>query len=216
MSRIILIYRIRTTLRDKVTFYIQRHRYTRSIPSFIQKFSDRGIIDIEVLSAKYMVLIDRILVSKHGKRNTLIAITVFAIAAYLLVPLGVIKNEFFPKQDANILFVAGELPPGTNLATNKTEMLNVLSQVKNTDQVDYIVGETGTGFSSSTGGRSGSGNSFLLTLHLVDKDSRDIESTQIAEKLRGQLKNYAKGKLTVQEESGGCLRSRCTNNSLRR
>ncbi len=200
---ILLIYRIQATLWKRVTFYIQKHRYTKGIPSFIHRLSDKGILDIEVLSAKYMVLINRILVSKHGKRNTLIAIGIFALCAYLLVPLGVIKNEFFPKSDANVLFVSGELPSGINLATNKTEMLKVLSQVKNTDQVDYIVGETGTGFSSSTGGRSGSTNSFLLTLHLTDKDTRNIESTQIAEKLREQLKGYSKGKLTVQEESGG-------------
>nr|MBP9719418.1 efflux RND transporter permease subunit [Candidatus Levybacteria bacterium] len=200
---IFIAYRIRTNLGFRTQKFIQQHKVTRNIPSFFSRIFDRGLIDIEILSAKYMTLINRILVSKHGKRNTLIAIAIFALCAYLLVPLGVIKNEFFPKSDANVLYVAGELPPGTNLATNKTEMLQVLSKVKNTEYVDYIVGETGTGFSSSTGGRSGSGNSFLLTLHLIDMDSRDVESTQIAEKLRDQLKNYAKGKLTVQEESGG-------------
>jgi HAE1 family hydrophobic/amphiphilic exporter-1 len=190
-------------LSQNTNTYITSHQYTKGLPGFFKRSFDKGILDVEVLSAKYMVLIERILVSKHGKRNTLIALGIFALCAYLLVPLGVIKNEFFPKQDANVLYVAGELPSGTNLTTNKAEMLNVLSQVKNTDQVDYIVGETGTGFSSSTGARSGSSNGFLITLHLTDKDTRDIESTQIAEKLREQLKNYAKGKLTVQEESGG-------------
>ncbi len=200
---IFIIYRIRTTVSGKTQRFIKTNKIARHIPSFFSRISDRGLIDIEVLSAKYMVLINRILVSKHGKRNVLIALAVFALCAYLLVPLGVIKNEFFPKDDANVLFVAGELPSGTNLVTNKTEMLKVLSDVKNTDQVDYIVGETGTGFSSSTGGRSGSGNSFLLTLHLIDADNRDITSSEIAEKLREKLKGYSKGKLTVQEESGG-------------
>lgn len=195
-------YRVRKQLRMELDWAIYSNKYLKNVPSYIQRVSDRGLFDIEVLSRAYMRAIDRILISKHGKRNTLIVIVAFTLIAYLLVPLGLVKNEFFPKQDANLLYVVGELPSGTSLSKNTKEMLSVLNQIRNSNDVEYVVGETGQGFSSRSG-RSGSSNSFLLTLHLVDNDNRSLESPEIAQKLRDTFAQYQHAKVTVQEQSGG-------------
>lgn len=195
-------YRVRKPLLGYTNTYIRRNSYLRPVPGFIQRVSDRGLLDIEVLSRAYMRVIDRILISKHGKRDVIIAILVFTMAAYLLVPFGFVKNEFFPKEDSNLLYIAGELPPGTNLTTSSAVMTDVVGKIKDTDQVQYIVAETGAGFNSGMG-RTSSGNSFLLTLHLTDAKARDATSSDIAEQLRTQLKNYPKAKVTIQEQSGG-------------
>jgi len=50
-----------------------------------------------------MVVIDRILVSKHGKRNTLIAIIAFTLIAYVLIPVGLVKNELIALDSKIIL-----------------------------------------------------------------------------------------------------------------
>lgn len=199
---IIVAYVIRFYLKDRVGIFIKRYRYGRNAPVYLRRMVDRGVLDIEVLSHRYMAIIERILVSRHGKRNTLIAIAAFALVAYLLFPLGFIKNEFFPKQDSEILFISVEMPSGTNTTTMKSEMLSVLENVRKASEVTYAVGETGTGFSSGIG-RSSSGNNFLITLHLTDLDMRDSDSSEIAQQLRERFKKYTKGVFTVQEQSGG-------------
>lgn len=199
---VFVTYRIRSVLKIKITKLFKRNKYLKKVPSFFLKITDKGLFDIEIISKKYMELIDKVLVSKHGKRNTIIAITSFTVLAYILVPLGLVKNEFFPKQDSDTLYISGELPSGTNLSSNTKEMVKVLNKIRNTDKLDYVIGETGTGFSSGFG-RTGSSNAFLLTLHLVKKEDRSVRSDQIAEKLREELKNIPGAKLTVQEQSGG-------------
>ncbi len=169
----------------------------------IQQISDRGLIDIEILSHGYMRMIDRVLISKHGKRNTIIAIITFTLAAYLLVPLGFVKNEFFPKTDSNLIFVNIELPPGTTSEVANQETKDVLEQVRVFPEVNFAVAESGAAFSGNSGGRTSSNNSVLVTLHLTDKGERSSESSDIAQDLRNKFKDYQKGTFTVQEQSGG-------------
>lgn len=195
-------YRTRAILKKAGTSLLNKNTYTKNAPAFLSRVSNKGLFDIEIVSRWYMGVIDRVLVSRHGKRNTLIAIIVFTVVAYLLVPLGMVKNEFFPGQDSELLYISVELSPGTNVTTNKNEMLAVLNQVRKMEEVSYIVGETGAGFVSGMG-RTGAGSAFLLTLHLTDPNERGIESSDIAQKLREQFAGYSKGEFTVQEQSGG-------------
>ncbi len=198
---IVLTYRIRNSLREELTYVMSKREFTKKLPGQFRRMVDHGVLDIEKISHGYMVLIERIILSKHGKRNTLIGLTIFTVVAYLLVPLGFVQNEFFPSQDSDLLYVSVELPSGTNLKTNTGEMLSLLHEVKNTTEVSFAVGESGQGFSSQ--GRVGDPSSFLITLHLTDHKKRHISSQKIAQDLRVQLKNYARGVLTVQELSGG-------------
>ncbi len=172
------------------------------LPPAVKKVQDHGLLDIEKLSHRYMTLIERILNSKHGKRNTIIALVVFALFGYLLVPLGLVKNEFFPKEDAELLFVNVELPSGTNIGVANSEANKLLNQIKELPEIKFAIAESGTGFSGNSG-RGSSGNSLLVTLHLTDKGERAKTSSIIAEDLRSELKDYSKGTLTVQEQSGG-------------
>lgn len=202
-SLLFVIVRTRNEIIEHVAVAIRKNKYTKRLPKLVARISDKGLIDIEILAKRYMVVIDRILVSKHGKRNTLIAIIVFTLVAYVLIPLGLVKNEFFPKQDTNILYIAVELPPGTNMHQSKTEMLAVLERVRSFPQVLYAVGETGQGFSAEMGGRTETASSFLVTMHLTDTKKRSASSFEIASSLRAEFKDYTKGTLTVQELSGG-------------
>lgn len=199
---VFVTYKIRSVLKKQTEKLISSSRYFKRVPLFVNKISDKGLFDIEIISKKYMELIDRILVSKHGKRNTIIAIASFTLLAYFLVPFGLVKNEFFPKQDSDTIYVSGELPSGTNLSSNTKEMVAVLNKIRSTDALDYVIGETGVDFSSGFG-RGGNSSSFLLTLHLIKKENRSVRSDQIAEKLREELKNMPGAKLTVQEQSSG-------------
>ncbi len=199
---LLVILRVRGALVSSFRNVFTRSVYLQKAPRFLGRLSNKGLIDIEPLSHRYMRVIDRILISRHGKRNVLIGIAVFAVVAYLLVPLGLIKNEFFPKVDADLLFVTVDLPAGTTVDKASLEALDLAEKIKNTEHLDFIIAESGKGFNGNEG-RSNSSNSILLTLHLTDHKTRHITSQTIAEKLRADLKNYHKGRLTIQELSGG-------------
>lgn len=198
-----------------VTYHL-RHRLTReahariSISPFLTQVSSKlhhtvnhGVINTEKLSNSYMNIIDRIISSKSNRRKVLFVLIVFAIVAYLLVPLGLVKTEFFPKTNQNVIYIQVELPPGTNLGTTTVEMNAMLKTVRNTPYADFILGESGTTNATGFSGRSSNANTFLITVHLIDKEERETSSIDIAEGLRKQLSSYTKGTVSVQEESGG-------------
>jgi hypothetical protein len=85
-----------------------------NVSSRIKPYIVHGIINSEKLGLIYRRVITRVLTSKHGRRNTIIAVIAFALFAYLLLPLGFVKSEFFPKADADIMYMNIELPSGTN------------------------------------------------------------------------------------------------------
>lgn len=199
---IFIVIRTRQTLKLSFLNLLNRNMYLKKSPQFLSRISNKGLLDIESVSHRYMNIIDRILVSKHGKRNVLIAIAVFALVAFALVPLGFVKNEFFPKTDTELLYVTVELPSGTTIEKANIEALNLSEQLKDTKEVQFIIAESGSSFNSNQG-RSSSTNSVLLTLHLTDHKTRNITSQTIAQQIRDELQNYSKGKLTVQELSAG-------------
>lgn len=163
---------------------------------------DRGLINVEYLSEIYMNVIDRVLRSQSLRRITLFIIFVFGFAAYLLVPTGLVKNEFFPKSDAEILYVSVSLPSGTNLQTTTIEARRLASQLRKTPHISFLITEIGSQLDSNAE-RAESLNSVLFTLHLPPQADRSVSSIDIAQQLRDTYENYNNGTLIVQEPSGG-------------
>ena len=195
-------YRMRKTLGLVYTRFVQQHKRIKNMTHWFRKFADHGLINIELLSEQYRVVIEKILVSPKSRRRTLIAIAAFTILAYLLIPLGLVKNEFFPKSDEDIIYATIELPPGTDIRTVNQEMLANSNLLKKTKELDYLVSEAGQKF-ESTGERQSETNSILFTLHLTKHKKRHITSSEIAEEVRKQFANFTKGSFSVVELTGG-------------
>lgn len=200
---LLITYRVRAALRQE---YVRRTKRL-SLFKFLHKHTGRvienGIIDIERLSNVYRGVIDRIIHSKSARRKTLLAIIAFAVGGYMLMAFGFVTNEFFPKQDADVLYVSLKMPTGTNLDTANQEALNVLDQLRKTEIVDYVVSDIGQSLNADTGGRNNEPSSILYTLHLPPHKTRHVSSSEIAEKIRKEFKDYTKGEFLVQELSGG-------------
>lgn len=162
---------------------------------------DHGLISFENLSFKYQTLIKGILSSKKGLKLTVVMVVIFSIFSYVLVPLGFVKNEFFPKTDADQLSVSVELPPGTNLETSRKEALNIFSNLQKIEEVKTVslnMGQATNEFGSAAGSEA---NNFLYTL--VFEEDKKKSSFEISEEIRNDFKDYSRGKLSVNEESGG-------------
>lgn len=197
----VIAYRVRETFTTKLQAFFVANPKGRVFADKFNHIMDNGLINIEALSLKYMGIIRRVLDSRTARRNVIVAIISFAVAAYLLVPLGLVTNEFFPKTNEDIVYVNVELPSGSNISRTKQEQISLLEKLRKTEGVNFIVAETSAG--SPTRGGGGNANTFLFTLHLVPSDDREITSQELAQKIRDEYREYSVGKLSVEELSGG-------------
>ncbi len=177
-------------------------RIFKPFSNIISTYSESGIIQLETIAQKYMVLIRSILRSRTKRLQTLCAILAFVVVAYVLVGSGLVKSEFFPKTDENLLYVSLELPAGTSLEHLNTESIQFAETLRTVPEALFVTIETGATFDAQQG-RAQKNNAMLATVTLEDRDERVRTSQDIAEDLRKTLKNYPNGTLLVQEVSGG-------------
>ncbi len=171
----------------------------RTVPSYLEK----GFISFSIIERKYRSIITRILSSKRNRRNAVIMVIIFALFSYLLLPLGFVRNEFFPKSDQNFLYINLELPPGTNLTKTTEEAISLLNKIRLTPDIQYVTADVGKIFTRefATGGNNE--NTVMFSVVLPDRKDRSRSSMEIADYLRQSLNSYTKGTITVSEISGG-------------
>ena len=197
---VLVVYLIRDSLFALFSKWFSKHKDTQNR---ITNLLDHGVISFGNIEKSYNRLIHRILVSKTARRNTIIMVVIFSIFSYLLVPLGLVKSEFFPGSDENTMYVSVEYPAGTNIQTAKTNSLALLEQLKEVHEAKTTTLEMGRGF-DSFGGAGGAGpNNALFSLALEDSAERDRTTAVISNDLRKKFANYTIGKVSIVEISGG-------------
>jgi HAE1 family hydrophobic/amphiphilic exporter-1 len=186
----------------KVKGYFSAQPQLKKMSTAVSKFTDHGVINVDGLSHKYHTLILRILNSPSAQKKVVFAIVLYAIVSFALLPLGLVKNEFFPKSDQDLLNVSLELPAGTNIQVSEEKGIEVLKELRSTPETEFISAEVGR--SSNTNTVSANAQNYVFyTLHLVPKEKRKISSLTIAEDLRKKFSHYPSGTISVVEESGG-------------
>lgn len=160
-----------------------------------------GLIHFSGLESRYQKALTNILSTKKNRRNTVIMVIIFSFFAFLLLPFGFVKSEFFPKTDEDNLYVSIEFPAGTNLQTTEKEGLRFFNSLNNIPEAEFMTLETGQGFSSEQGPGGGSSNNALYSFAL--KKDRHKTASQLADELRSKFANYSLGKVSVNEVSGG-------------
>jgi len=191
-----LLYRNRSTIQVWTTTHPAAKR--------LQTYSNHGVISVDGFSRWYERKIIEILESKTARRNVVIAIVAYSIFSFLLVPFGLVKTEFFPKEDADLVYINAEFPAGTTLERNTQTSLELLNRFRNTEGIEYTVMDIGTSMNlQSFSGQSDQSNMTRFTLHLPDEDKRKVGSIAIAQRLRESVNGYTDAKLSVVEMSGG-------------
>ncbi len=198
----VIAYSVRGSITTKILDMYNRQKLFMAFVQKVRAIADKGLISTDWLGAKYAQIIHTILVSKQNRRKTLIAIGAFVIIGYMLVPLGFVKNEFFPKTNQELIYVNVEMPKGTRSEMIKGEMKRLLPELEDTEETEFVVAESGKNIDSQ-GGRAADQNLFMYTVHLTPKENRTVTSQEIAENVRREFAQYHTGKLTVFEETGG-------------
>src|SRR5690606_10053840 len=110
-----------------------------------QRVLDKGVIQLDPLTNWYRRQIEKLLATRSARLKTLALVIVFTLATYLLLPLGFIRNEFFPNSDMDQLSISVELPPGTRNDITAQEMELLLEDLRSTPGVRLVIGEVGQG-----------------------------------------------------------------------
>lgn len=198
----IVTYFIKNSIIQKILDEYHNQKYIQAVVEKLRSVANKGLINIEWLSTQYSHIIHSILISKQNRRKTLILIAVFVFVGYMLVPLGFVKNEFFPKTNQDLFYVNVEMPKGTRSEIVKNEMKKLLPEIEKTPEAEFVIAESGRNIGSQ-GGRSTEQNLFMYTVHLTPKEERTVTSQEIAGDLRKKFAQYHAGKLTIFEETGG-------------
>lgn len=195
--RLLLVRRSSDYLKDRQ----KKSKVIRQLPRYVKS----GLISFDNIGHAYRRVLQKILVSGKNRRKAVVMVVIFSLFSYFLVPLGFVKNEFFPKSDQNYLFITNELPAGTNLNTLREEGLNFLNDLRKTPDTSYVIADLGKSFTQDFGSAGGGSNTILYSLVLPKRKERASSSIDIAESIRQKYSPsaYTKGKLTVSEVSGG-------------
>ncbi len=197
-----IAFQVRKQVRTLVKNFISRKKMLSQ--SGLSTKVSKGFISFEKIGQTYRKILDRILSSRQNRRKVIIMVVLFSLFSYILLPLGLVRNEFFPASDQNYLYVTIELPPGTNLEIADHEALNLLEQFRKMPDVHFVSANIGLGLNQTSGGYSSSSlNNILFSLVLPEKKYRKHSSIDIAESIRNKYKDYTKGKVSITEVSGG-------------
>ncbi len=196
-----VVYKIRA---DILKEFKKRFKFKLSSKKrkLLGEYMESGVISLQRVEYFYSNFMLRILNSQKARRTIITMVIIFSVFSYLLVPLGFVKNEFFPKSNSDTISATVELPSGTNIQTSRQEALKILNELKDTPETQFVLLNLG-GSQGFFGSGSTGQNNFAYTLVLEDKNKRKFTSSEISEKLREKYANYTKGVFSVIEASGG-------------
>lgn len=202
LAFILLLIVIKTTysiFRDRLGGWFNKHPKLKKNLGVLNHKFQFGFIDMGPIDNKYKQAIASIIGSKARRNTVLIIVVIFSLFSYMLVPFGFVQNEFFPKSDADVIYVNFELSSGTKVDEVTTRSQGLVEKLRVIPEVEYVTAEIGRGADST--GFSGGGNTALFTLNL-HKD-RERSSIELSNDIRKEFANYPDGDISVIEESGG-------------
>jgi len=151
---------------------------------------------------KYLRLVTR---TKKRRWVTLMATLALFILAISLPITGIVKTEFFPASDGDVLYVNLLGPAGlkldeTSIITSKVE--ERLLKIPNIVNFSTLVGNPGSNGSPGGGGTNNS-NAASITIKLIPQEDRSIKAYDIAQIIRDNLVDIQGATITVSSPSGG-------------
>lgn len=171
--------------------------------AYLRRVVTSGAFSIKSPISIYRKILHDVLNYSSARRKVTIGVILFSFFSYLLVPLGLVVNEFFPRTESDVLYASLELPPGTSIAVTTRESKNILDNIVNTPGVSYAVAQTGAQIEMGSVGTGLEENRAAFTIHLPDEDKREIKSSHLADTLRDKFEKFTRGKLFIVEQSAG-------------
>jgi len=150
----------------------------------------------------------RSLLSTKRTRFIALGVTFLIFIGSVMLPItGIVKSEFFPASNQDMIYLDLEAPIGLRLdETNKITEKVEERLLKYPDILNFstVVGRQGASPNhASLAGSSSSSNLASIVMTLKDKEDRDITSYDLATKMRQDMVDIKGAKLSIASLSGG-------------
>lgn len=172
-------------------------------------FSSRifhGIVPFHKILPVYEKYLRAAITTKKA-RLTILASTVLIFIGSVMLPItGIVKNEFFPASDEDIIYLDLEAAIGLKLdETNKITQKAEEKLLKYPEILNFstVVGRQGVMASGGLVSAGGSSNKSSMVITLKDKEDRTITSYDLAKKIRDDLATITEAKISVASPGGG-------------
>ncbi|MEI8103807.1 MAG: efflux RND transporter permease subunit [Candidatus Moraniibacteriota bacterium] len=164
-----------------------------------------GIIRFDRVLPVYEKYLKMVTGSRKSRITTLLLTLALFIFAIALPVTGVVKSEFFPPSDSDVLYVSLRGPTGATLDQTDTtiqEVEKILLTMPTVVSFSTLVGNPGS-TSNLNGGGSDTSNTASITAKLTPQESRTIKAYDIAQTIRDSLAGIQSATITVSTPSGG-------------
>ena len=182
------------------------HKHWHKTEKVGAEYFQNGLINTRRFEAYYRKLLNSILAKRTARIKTVIAVVLFFLFSFALVPLGFVKNEFFSGDDFDLLYVTIDLPIGTKTAVTEEESLKFVENLRDIPDLLRIQTQIEASIDEQGKPTPGAGShTILYTLQLYNKDEREHSSKEIAQIIRNldSITSYQNGTVRVIEISGG-------------
>ena len=167
-----------------------------------------GIIRFDRIIPVYERALRYVLSTRRRRVTTILATLALFIAAVVLPVVGLVKTEFFPASNEDLLFLNVTAPTGLKLSETDTVMRRVETTLRQYPEIlnfSTIVGQPGES-PNRAGGSSGgdTSNKASATIKLNRPEDRTITSSALAQKIQTDLQAIVpEADVTVESQQGG-------------
>lgn len=154
---------------------------------------NRSFVSFTPYIAKYEKTLEYIMETRGRLWKILLFIVAIFIASILLPATGILKSEFFPADNQDIVYVNMTGEPGQKLSTTNDQIVIVEDMLREEPSEIVASFTTTVGQKAMTdgfsGGWGGATNAASITINLLKKaDGRTEKSVDFSERLRDKLK----------------------------
>ncbi|KKS24182.1 MAG: Acriflavin resistance protein [Microgenomates group bacterium GW2011_GWC1_41_8] len=192
---------LKSPLVEKCADYLKQKGYYAPLSRFFTRVFQEGYFNTRGFAKRYEGVLRRILASQSWRRKVMAIVIIVFLFSIILVPLGYVKNVFFPKTDEDVVYVGVDFSPGATYEHTTSEALSILSVLSKIEDVDFITTEIGRQPMTESTQTEAESNQVVFSLLLTEDRKRT--SYNIAQSLRNQFKDYGKGDVSVVELMGG-------------
>lgn len=170
--------------------------------TLLRRALDKWFISLSKLEKKYWNTISYLLEKKSRTKKFLIYTLLLFISALALPVTWILKSDFFPKTDQDLIFVNIEMEPGTKLSVTSEvakKVEEVLVKEKEIDSFSTNVWSLANLWENTWWSTSAE-NYASVTINLLKKEyGRKESSLSIAERLRKEIASINEWKVTIVE-----------------
>jgi len=161
-------------------------------PSWFSRFTDaKPILSLNSTIALYEKWLSWTLATKTRRRTVLASIFALFLVAASLPATGLLKSEFFPATNEDLLTIDIEGQPGQRIEVTSDiakKVEPILKDEKEIDSYTTTIGSFSALGNKALGGSSAGDHLANITINLVKKDDGRLETSQsIADRLRKKV-----------------------------